>query len=285
VVIQRATDKDFRRATRSGKYKQFVLKFQMICNLAGVPLKVSGPHAGVRSDIEIFRENKPAVGPLERGLGDKAYYGDNDVEPPYKKAKGGSLTEHQLKYNIVHSWVRATVEHSIWQMKKFQILGGLFRGKVWKDDQPLQRCATIITRIVQMQTLLSPLRRHTELLDEEEIDEVEEKAAALRADREVIHGMVVGKVLDLRPVGGVVRGPLMNEEDTEPSDDDIDTGFQFHQFQKGARVLAFWWGLWWRGKVHKVAVRTQTLTIRFDWSNRDVSGYKPRCVYNFDYRG
>lgn len=47
----------------------------------------------------------------------------------------------------------------------------------------------------------------------------------------------------------------------------------------GDIVLAFWWGLWWRGKIHNVARRTETLTVRFDWSGNTHSGYKPRCVH------
>lgn len=59
---------------------------------------------GTVSDIKIFREEKPDIGPTELGLGDKAYYGDADVEPPWKKPKGGQLTAEQLAENIVHSY-------------------------------------------------------------------------------------------------------------------------------------------------------------------------------------
>lgn len=74
----------------------------MICNFVGIPLRVSGPHAGVRSDIDIFRTNKPPLDAAELGLGDKAYYGDSDVEPPFKKPIGGDLTDDQEQYNVVH---------------------------------------------------------------------------------------------------------------------------------------------------------------------------------------
>lgn len=74
----------------------------MICNFMGIPLRVSGPHAGVRSDIDIFRTNKPPLDAAELGLGDKAYFGDQDVEPPFKKPIGGDLTDEQEQYNVVH---------------------------------------------------------------------------------------------------------------------------------------------------------------------------------------
>jgi len=61
-------------------------------------------HCGVVSDISIFRSDKPpGIGATELGLGDKAYYVDQDVEPPWKKPKGGVLSDAQLAENIVHS--------------------------------------------------------------------------------------------------------------------------------------------------------------------------------------
>lgn len=103
----------------------------MLCNFAGVPLCVTGPHAGVRSDIDIFRGHKPGLDATELGLGDKgpthttqsthkhtrtrtqtythaltfahkAYYGDADVEPPFKKRPHTELNEEQEAYNTVH---------------------------------------------------------------------------------------------------------------------------------------------------------------------------------------
>lgn len=67
-----------------------------------MPLLVPQLHCGVVSDISIFRTDKPEIGDNELGLGDKAYYGDQDVEPPWKKPKGGALTDQQLAENIVH---------------------------------------------------------------------------------------------------------------------------------------------------------------------------------------
>jgi hypothetical protein len=155
---------------------------QVICNFAGVPLVVPRLHAGVVSDISIFREDKPDLQPTELGMGDKGYYGDQDVEPPHKKPKGGSLTEEQIAQNIVHSCVLlflsvlsfgqvvarlsstaygSTRNFRSWAVRVLLVVrlltasfAGTFRGKVWHDSDPLQACVTIITRIVQMQTLL-----------------------------------------------------------------------------------------------------------------------------------
>lgn len=80
-----------------------VLFLQVICSLTGVPLCVPRLHCGVVSDISIFRRDKPELGPSELGLGDKAYFGDEDVEPPYKKPVHGELKEEQIASNILHA--------------------------------------------------------------------------------------------------------------------------------------------------------------------------------------
>lgn len=153
--------------------------------------------------------------------------------------------------------------------------------------------------------MASPLRRHAamESKEEQKIDEAEVPclcAISLSPFAQVIDGLVIGRVIDLRAVDGAIRGPVMNEADTEPSNADINSGFTFAQFRKGIRscfsvavrtfpfvgdrVLGFWWGRWWRAKVHALAARDRTVSIRFDWSNRVVSKYLPRCVHNLERR-
>lgn len=111
----------------------------------------------------------------------------------------------------------------------------------------------------------------------------------------MIGDKIIGRVIDIRAIDGNIRGPQVNADDTDPGDDGIDSGFRFADFRvgnsvrlsvcthvdivSGDRVLGYWWARWWRGKIHGVAARTRTLSIRFDWSNRVVSKYKPQCVH------
>lgn len=113
------------------------------------------------------------------------------------------------------------------------VWAGVFRGKVWHNSDPLQWCLIIITRIVQLQTLASPLRHHIELDDDDDRPAIEETAAAIRAAREVIDGMHIGRAIDVRAVDGEVRGPRLNENDTEPEDKHIDTGRELKDFSSG----------------------------------------------------
>lgn len=125
---------------------------------------------------------------------------------------------------------------------------GIFRGKVWKDDTFLRDCITVVTRAIQLQTLSSPLRRHIDMHDAD--GEEEELKAAPAPDvslfelccsrmhrslgfRQVIDGMAIGRVSDIRVVGGQIRGPQVNDADTDPSDVGIDTGFTYADFSVG----------------------------------------------------
>lgn len=117
------------------------------------------------------------------------------------------------------------------------LFAGVFRGKVWKNSDPLAWCVVIITRIVQMQTMLSPLRKHFELLASEDQHVIDEAAAAIRANVEYVDGLRIGRVIDIRSVDGNVRGPVMNAEDTEPSDAAIDSGYEFKDFNIGSALF------------------------------------------------
>lgn len=108
---------------------------------------------------------------------------------------------------------------------------GVFRGKVWDDPSYLQNCLTIITRLVQLQVMASPLRAHVNLLDDPL--PVEEKKV------ERVDGLLIGRVIDIRGVDGRIRGPVMNDEDTDPGDVGIDSGFSFEQFTIGALLLVW----------------------------------------------
>lgn len=68
-----------------------------------------------------------------------------EVQAPWKKPTGGELQAEQLDFNVVHSWYRATGEHSFAQIKRFQIIGGRYRGQLHNDQGLLKNIVTIIT--------------------------------------------------------------------------------------------------------------------------------------------
>jgi hypothetical protein len=103
IFIRRPKLPNWSRATYQGKYKAHVVKMQLINDDQGLPLFWSGPHAGVRSDIRVWRDHGPTMAADDFVLGDKAYQGAPDVISPYKRPRGGQLSRHQKDYNTVHS--------------------------------------------------------------------------------------------------------------------------------------------------------------------------------------
>lgn len=70
----------------SSRYLSFVVvllmalfQFQMMTDNLSRPINVSNQLLGVDSDIGLWRGNKPALLPDEKGLADLAYIGDPDL--------------------------------------------------------------------------------------------------------------------------------------------------------------------------------------------------------------
>jgi hypothetical protein len=130
IKVQRPKDKDLRRATYSGKYKYHCFKVQTAVDHGGRPVYISGPHIGVRADVTLWKSHGPVMGDGDFVLGDKAYVGCSDVIAPYKKSGSRELSQEKKDVNTVLSWFRVTIEHTFADIKKFNILGATFRGKV-----------------------------------------------------------------------------------------------------------------------------------------------------------
>jgi hypothetical protein len=104
LAVRRPKHKDWQTALYNGKYKAHVLKFQVVCDFQGRPLFLSGPHAGVRSDIRLWRQYGPAPTNGENVLGDKAYVSKDvsSVLAPYKKKDGQDLSLPEHDFNLIH---------------------------------------------------------------------------------------------------------------------------------------------------------------------------------------
>jgi len=64
--------------------------------------------------------------PWELFLGDGHYTGLGDVIWPYRKDH--DLTEQEVRYNLIHSFYRARVEHTIRRIKSHSIISSVYRG-------------------------------------------------------------------------------------------------------------------------------------------------------------
>ena len=174
------------------------------------------------------------------------------------------MASHRLD-GAIKAPYRASIEHCNGQVKKFEILGGKFRGRLQQSGFTLlQDAVRICTAIVVLQTRRSPLRTHAELAF---------PAAAAPPPRAFRHGLPLGRATDIVVEHGVERGV-----GPQPSDAAVNTGRTARDFRTGQRVLVWWWGLWWDAIVQHVAVRNETVTVGWERDHSVTAGYAPRLV-------
>ncbi len=138
--IQRPKDPAQRRRSYSGKKKRCTVKTQVVQEAStGLLLDVDGGYAGSLHDKRMFEASGvQARLPLRvRAWVDKGYVGLEGVVPegwvlnqPKKKPPGGALSEAERAMNRAVNTVRVQVEHGILRMKRYQVFGGLYRGRL-----------------------------------------------------------------------------------------------------------------------------------------------------------
>jgi hypothetical protein len=128
--IHRPGDDAVQKRHYSGKKKRHTLKNEYIITKKGRIASVSSSQPGSRHDLAV-RRSGPKLPKAARAYGDSAYQGyDKEhkaIDYPYKKPKGGQLTEEEKEYNKGLSRFRVRVEHKIGQVKRFRIVSDPFR--------------------------------------------------------------------------------------------------------------------------------------------------------------
>jgi len=148
--IHRPGDDVVQKRHYSGKKKRHTLKSEYIVTKKGRIASVSPSQPGSRHDLAI-RRSGPRLPKGARAYGDSAYQGyDKEhkaIDYPYKKPKGGQLTEEEKEYNKGLSRFRVRVEHKIGQVKRFRIVSDPFRN----PRRTHHTKTSIIAGIVNMQ--------------------------------------------------------------------------------------------------------------------------------------
>ena len=128
--IYRPGDNATQKEHYSGKKKRHTLKTEYIVTEKGRIASTSPSHPGSHHDLTVRREG-PALPDEARAYADSAYQGYDKEHPnidyPYKKPKGGSLTEEEKQYNRGLSGFRVRVEHKIGEIKRFRVVSDRFR--------------------------------------------------------------------------------------------------------------------------------------------------------------
>jgi hypothetical protein len=149
----------------SGKKKTHTIKTQFVVNPRGQIELVSGSVPGSTHDLTLLRGS----GVLERlgeGAGammDKGYVGVDKHYPdvplvlPYKKPRGGELSDFQKDYNRRVAKDRIVVEHTIAQVNRFTVLRQVFRGK---QRERHSKVISVVAKLVNERLAVTPLKTH-----------------------------------------------------------------------------------------------------------------------------
>ena len=85
------------------------------------------------------------------------HYPDVPLVIPYKKPRGGELSEQQRAHNREVSRHRIVVEHTMAQLNRFTVLRQVFRGK--KRDRHSQ-VTRVVAKVVNRRLAVTPLKTH-----------------------------------------------------------------------------------------------------------------------------
>jgi hypothetical protein len=112
----------------SGKKKRHTLKSQVVTDAQGEILDLDPGHRGPTADKRLYEQSPVAERyPHAQKQGDLAYQGIAGVCVPYKKPRGGHLTEAQRAENRRLAAVRVHVEHGIRRIKGWRIVRDDYR--------------------------------------------------------------------------------------------------------------------------------------------------------------
>ena len=133
----------------SGKKKDHTVKAEMKTTLKGRIVAVSPTVPGSVHDFTLHKQGELLPSDT-RIFVDSGYQGLDKLhqatELPYKKPKGGTLTEDEKEYNAALSKIRVKIEHIFGDIKTFKIMHETFRNSLKTHNRILK----IISGIVNM---------------------------------------------------------------------------------------------------------------------------------------
>jgi hypothetical protein len=92
---------------------------QMACDHTETPIWFQGLNIGTMADCNLWKQHVPPLEPWELWLADLAYISCPHLVTPFKRPRGGQLTDEEKNYNEQHSWyvlyqVHVIPTHSLW---------------------------------------------------------------------------------------------------------------------------------------------------------------------------
>ena len=140
--IPRPIDNKRKRMFYSGKKKRHTIKIQIMVNNYGLIIHKLGYKKGRRHDYDIYKKNHPVTPKEVVNVFDLGYLGVEKDFPeqlsslPKRKKRIIELSQEEEKEtNKNHSKKRIVIEHAICRIKKFRIMGDVFRNKLRKYNK------------------------------------------------------------------------------------------------------------------------------------------------------
>jgi len=148
----RSQDNDVQKEHYSGKKKRHTIKTQISVTPSGRILDVSESYPGsIHDKTVIDQEETIKKFPTKTCLRfDSGYQGVKEDNPdhyivlPTKKPKGKELSGLAKEHNRINSKRRVIAEHAYSRLKKFRILGNLYRGPIQSYNQIFRSIASIL---------------------------------------------------------------------------------------------------------------------------------------------
>ncbi|MBU4481291.1 transposase [Patescibacteria group bacterium] len=137
--IPRPQKKARRNKHHSGKKKAFTIKTQLATTRQGLIVNIGKPIPGRQHDYKLFKaSNLPKIIPKNATVYmDSGYQGvqkdfpDLNAVIPHKRTRNGNpLTRSQKIQNKKQRKIRVVIEHTLSQLKKFQILHQIYRNSL-----------------------------------------------------------------------------------------------------------------------------------------------------------
>jgi hypothetical protein len=119
-----------KRLLYNPKYAGHVLKVQLVSDLLGRYLFLSGPHLGVTHDSKIWEQSKDRhpMHPREVILADGAYIGNLQLLTPARQPQNGHLQVDDYMFNTILGFYRSRAEHGNCRFTRHAIFQTKYRG-------------------------------------------------------------------------------------------------------------------------------------------------------------
>jgi len=163
--INKPRGEEAQRPYFSGKKKAHTIKTQVVVDTRGRIEAVSESVPGSTHDLTLMVKSGvlEGLGEGEAAMTDKGYVGVDKHYPgvgvvlPFKKPRGGELSEEQRGHNREVSRQRIVVEHTMAQLNRFTVLRQVFRAK---KRERHSRVTRVVAKVVNRRLAVTPLKTH-----------------------------------------------------------------------------------------------------------------------------